>query len=504
MPSFPAVFGNRRIAPLAVGASALALVAGSGLLAEPASAGTETPAVLYVGQTPTCSDRGPGTDPAAPFCSIVSAAAVVEPGQTVRIADGQYPGIVRITRSGTPDKPIRFEGYGYGTALNARSVIDGTQGKAAGLVIDGAHDIVISRLGTAEAGIRVDNAQRITLDGLRANSATNTPIGIGGTSSEVTLSRTMVWIQAANADAVGVRVESGAAGTVVTGNLFRTESGDGVRVVDAPGTVVTGNSFLQVCTPGLRISGPAEGTSVQNNVFGRVRTTTCTAAPHPGFLNVSAASVAGLTVDYNLLYNGPTFVPYVWGETPFTEATDFRTASGQGAHDITSTTVDRTERSPLIDSANVNAPGHLDTDFLGNARIDDPLVADTGTGIGYADRGALEFTNPLKVSATAAPNPPTVRLPVTVTATPTATWSDKVTYTFDFGDGTPPVTGSAASVQHVYLAAESFRITVKATDDLGGNATAETFIRPVQRRVPCAQLPAGCAWNPNTAPVTRG
>ena len=50
-----------------------------------------------------------------------------------------------------------------------------------------------------------------------------------------------------------------------------------------------------------------------------------------------------------------------------------------------------TEGSPAIDSANANAPGEVD-DSLGGLRVDDPLVANTGTGVvSYHDRGAFEW-----------------------------------------------------------------------------------------------------------------
>ena len=49
-------------------------------------------------------------------------------------------------------------------------------------------------------------------------------------------------------------------------------------------------------------------------------------------------------------------------------------------------------------------------------------------------------------------------------------------YTFDFGDGTPSVTGAAATVSHTYAAAGSYTARVTATDNGGESASATAVV----------------------------
>jgi hypothetical protein len=92
---------------------------------------------------------------------------------------------------------------------------------------------------------------------------------------------------------------------------------------------------------------------------------------------------------------------YDWAGTTYAGPTAFTAATGQGAHDLDAdpmiTTYARplpAEGSPAIDSANADAPGELGTDLNGSARVDDPLVANTGAGSrSYDDRGAFELAD---------------------------------------------------------------------------------------------------------------
>lgn len=58
-----------------------------------------------------------------------TAANVVEPGQTVEIAAGNYQGAVTISRSGTAAAPIKFVGEAYSnTYIDGQSVLIGDLG----------------------------------------------------------------------------------------------------------------------------------------------------------------------------------------------------------------------------------------------------------------------------------------------------------------------------------------------------------------------------------------
>ena len=114
--------------------------------------------------------------------------------------------------------------------------------------------------------------------------------------------------------------------------------------------------------------------------------------------------------------------------------------------------------SAAIDSADTTALGAFSSDLYTYAPVDDLLVANTGIGAGYADRGAYEFEDGLQVQvAAAAPNLDQVTFTATTTANP---WSDGLTSTFDFGDGSSPVTTTATSVTHTYAAPGTYTLTL--------------------------------------------
>ena len=78
--------GRRRA--VAAAFSLVAATIAGGWVAAPAEAAGTT---YYVDQgSSSCSDAGPGTDPAAAFCTLTKAARTAAAGDTVLVADGQY------------------------------------------------------------------------------------------------------------------------------------------------------------------------------------------------------------------------------------------------------------------------------------------------------------------------------------------------------------------------------------------------------------------------------
>lgn len=67
-----------------------------------------------------CSDAGPGTRRAAPWCSLTAAAARLGAGDTLRVLDGTYNEQVRVTSSGTAAAPVMIE-----AAAGESPVVDG-------------------------------------------------------------------------------------------------------------------------------------------------------------------------------------------------------------------------------------------------------------------------------------------------------------------------------------------------------------------------------------------
>ena len=131
-----------------------------------------------------------------------------------------------------------------------------------------------------------------------------------------------------------------------------------------------------------------------------------------------------------------------------------------------------TQGSPAIDSANAAASGEQSTDILGNSRVDDPSVSNTGNPAGsYYDRGAYEYqggggtqTGPT-AALSVSPASGTAPLQVTADASGSTAGSSPISsYTFNFGDGTTVGPQSGPTANHTYQSAGSYTVTVTATD----------------------------------------
>jgi len=438
------------------------------------SAATAATLYVYNVRGAGCSDSGPGTQ-AVPFCSIQAAADVANPGQTVDIEGPATYAPFTVTRSGTPSAPITFTGTWPPIGGGIPEII----GSTPLVTLTDVHDVTISSLvaynnaGTAD-GIDVVGSQNITLDSLAVGSLTTTfenaiGVSIDGASSAVTVSRSRI-----AGDATAVQVESGAQNVTATTNYLTTAAGTGISVDGAAGDV-TSNTVRAVCGTAAAITGGTTAV-VENNVF-EVGTSNC-ATPGAG-LSVDAASAGNVRADYNALFAAGTETEYSWAGTAYSTAAEFG-ATGQGAHDVDMTQFVGTmpNQPSLVDSADCAAPGELATDQLGNPRVDDPLVTDTGTGTCYADRGAYELEDGLAFSvsttpaALAGPAPFTVGVTATPGATP-STWGETVTYSADFGDGTGPQQAPAGQpVTHTYTAPGQYILAVTASDTGGTTRTA--------------------------------
>ncbi|MFJ9105076.1 PKD domain-containing protein [Streptomyces sp. NPDC102405] len=474
-----------------VGSSRFVALAASTLVVVSAPAGapvaaadTGQPGTLYVRGVDWCSDTGPGTQD-VPFCSVQAAADVVVPGQTVDIVGTpRYGGKVTITRSGTPSAPITFQGvtsnpFGTPAAEIAPPLLGGT------ITLSGVHDVHVSYLlldHTTTDAVDVKGAQDVVLDGLYiaqqgpedATAATD-GVSVDGASSDVTVSRSRIYDSHGNA----VQVASGAHDVTVTTNELE---GSRYAEIAASGTTadLTGNTLDDACGPALTLDGGSSAT-VENNVFtGTGHGTVCLAPTAPAF-SVAADSAASVTADYNAFapHNGRT--EYSWGGAGYTTVAAFTAATGQGAHDLDDVGYaypDATdENSPVIDSADADAPGEPATDVNGAPRVDDPLAADTGTGARTTyDRGAFERQDTLSVAGGATPSSGIGPLSVSVTPHGAGSWGLPLTYTVDFGDGSPAVTDASGTVTHTYTAPGVHAEKVTVTDANGSTATRTTKV----------------------------
>jgi hypothetical protein len=404
--------------PLAVGAFAL-MVGAAGLVPAVTAA---TPAAAQIGLTAAavapadsagslyvspCSLSGDGSQ-ATPFCTLAEAAAAVQPGQTVLVEPGRYEEALNITRSGTAGAPITFVADNHhdgSVMLNASGTLTGVPP----ISVSGAHDVVVRGFAATArkaTGIEIDSSSDVTIDqGFVSGSSLETAVHVSGSSSRVTISRIAI-----TGSGSGILVDTGTASVTVTGNDIAARSA--IVVLDSPQAKITSNTVIAGCSVGITLSGDSPSASLENNI---VETSTgtlqspapCKAPASATGISVSPGSAAQTTAAYNLIDPTSGAALYSWAGIDYTELSAFATASGQGAHDIAADPQLSNEPSqrwqtldpgsPAIDSADLNAPGEIPTDMFDNGRANDPAAADTGTGIDYADRGAVERVGPVSM-----------------------------------------------------------------------------------------------------------
>ncbi|WP_344466404.1 PKD domain-containing protein [Kitasatospora kazusensis] len=450
---------------------ATATLLGLGFPVLPAVAAEQT--VLYVDKNdPSCSDHGSG-QAEQPFCAISAAAAVVQPGQTVAALSADYQEKLTITRSGTPGHPIVFTGALPGSHRWAASVGGYQQNP---VTISGAHDVVFenfSVLSSVDAGnaIVVDHSARITIDhDFDGNAAAGLRV-TGGSTDTVVSRNTFDGTHPGPA----VQIDAGSRNTTVTTNVFDDAWDGAVSVADAPGTNVTGNTVHGGCADAITIKGAGTTATIENNVL--VPAADETPCKLGNGLAVASEAVPHVEADYNSFQPLAGSTPYSWGGAAFSDSAAFFQQTGQGRHD---TTADLQLNQDLItsagslaaDSADPAAPGEPDSDY------------DYVPAVGKRDRGAHEYRSIGQVAVLADKHQGAYPLTVTLTAQAKELWgTDPIAYTFDFGDGTQPVTAASNQVTHVYAAAGDFEPVATASDSHGTQVSGAVAV-PVKVRTP--------------------
>ncbi|MEU7865535.1 PKD domain-containing protein [Dactylosporangium sp. NPDC049140] len=496
----------------------VALTTGAAVFAVAGPARADTPD-LYVNHAAgaNCSDAGAGTA-SRPYCTIGAALATASAGRTITVS-GDYDEHVTIDKSGEPGRPITLKNAGPGlVTLNG--------GPGLGFTIDGQHDIAVSgflvRNATSGPGLAVTNSTRIAIDNFYVSIAsgatapparlagvtdsTLTKVGLSGSTSPVALIldaatsgvvvKSAILALAATAGAhgievlgsrntilnsqfqnAGVLIGPGASGNAVVNSVVTNSRGAGIDNTGATGTAITNNTVQNNCGSGIRIAGASSGVSVQNNVVtnsGPGSSGNCGSTAGTVEIGVYDGAVGTTVVDYNSVYRGVVTLPapdaYAWGTAM--GLADFRTASGQAAHDLEGATP-----GTLEDSANSAAPGYQATDYLGRPRLDNPNLANTGAGsVKYADRGYRETIK--GPSATLTVRIDQSALSVTADASgATPGYAPIASYTFDFGDGTAAVTQAAPVATHRYAQPGNYWVRVNVADANGlVPGTAEQYI----------------------------
>lgn len=465
----------------------------SALVPAAAHADSSTPTTIYVDVvSKSCSDSGPGTE-AAPFCTLQAAVDATVPGDTVMV-EAVKAGPVTVTESGTADAPITIEGPGMNRYASE------TMPQASTTPAFTLNDVSYVNIANFEFGestaqmVYVNGSNHITLDDLEGGIAVadSTPnpddvqmpgIEITGSSSAVTLSRSKLVDN--GRDAPTVQIDAGSSDDVITTNGI--EGGyPAISVDDSPGTDIVSNTILYstsyTCGTAVELSGASTGSYIENNIM--VPSNECDSSTTPkGLLSVDQGATSGTTVGYNVLdpnedwstgtgtVEGPDEYAYEWGGQFYRTVADFAAASGQGSQDVLGNpqvgngwTFDYygNVTGPTINSANSNAPGEMAEDLDGRPRVDDPLVPDTGAGTyTYYDRGAAQIQATLDTALTTTANG---ALGATVTS---VAWAS-TGWSFDFGDGSAPVSGSYGVASHTYAKPGTYTITVSGTSTLTG------------------------------------
>lgn len=451
---------RRRVNTSVVSVAGLVISASLAVVPAAEAAGGTT---IYVdnASTANCSDSAAGAGSSTtPFCTMQAALLIVQPGDTILVGSVSQSSFT-ISTSGTAVAPITI-GHMPGSSPQPETNIV-SSGSEPAITISGAEYVDISGLqaiaGTGSA-LLITGSSHVTLDSsafspsMAPTTADTQPVvHVTGGSSYVTISRDVGY-------AIGsgglIAVDGGGTGDVITTNyLPRSLRGSALAVDGASNMVITSNTMNQACGAGIQITGGSTATlenNVVSNMLGPSNSRTCTVQPSAAHgLLVDASSATGSTSDYNVVdatSAGTGALPYSWGGTSYMSAADLTSATGQGAHDIDSAAIPNPATmngtSPaLIDSANADAPGELSTDYLGHARVDDPLVPNTGAGAHtYYDRGAVE-TLPAAPSAyfeidSAGYVVTTASVGGSVTAWGQVMdpWGGKLTCDFAFGDGT--------------------------------------------------------------------
>ncbi|RAG80400.1 hypothetical protein DN069_38345 [Streptacidiphilus pinicola] len=466
-----------------------ALLVGVALpLATSTTVHADTGSTIYVSQAPmlpACSDTAPDAgSQATPFCSLQLAVDKSQPGQTVQVDFGQY-GPLTIHHSGAPGLPI--------TISNASGDWTSRYPIVKGVTLAGVHDITLKGLniGTAGSAVTVTDSSDITLAGNRVFDqhsvlgALDTGVAVSGSSSAVTVLHNSIngFGQAA------VSVGTGASGTTVAGNLV-VGDGQGVVVTGAPHTLVSGNTFTGECAGAVALSGGSTGSVVEDDIAfhdgasyaNAVTGSPCRQGAGTPEIQVSADSAAGTTLNYNDVLGQGTSQPYLWAGQPHATAADLYTSVGQGQQDLnldpqlSPSGYVPAFNSPVVDSANADAPGEPATGLHGQPRVDVPGTPDTGTGANtYTDRGAVEAQDPFTLNDLSTPS---VEVPLgtaqTFTADVTNPWSTgPVQYSFSV-DNVPTVLQQSTSptFTHTFDSLGGHSVQVTATLPNGATRTA--------------------------------
>jgi hypothetical protein len=396
-----------------------------------------------------------------------------------------------------------------GSAVNG-VLLDGC---TAGAVVSGA-----SISGSLSTGIKLNNTTGARVSGSTSRDNSLHGIGLANSPSNTIAGNTTYANASASltATAVGIDVNTGSTDNVITSNVSHGNQDSGIQVyagshralvarnivysngdhgldtLNSTGVRYLNNTSYRNHRDGLSIEGTSTGATSVNNILLDNGVDT-----NEFDLYVDPGSASGFTGDRDVVYNHATQAPIKVAGTTYKRLVDYVAATGQEAHGLArapafvapgSADFHLQGGSPAVDSGDSSATGFTAVDPEGHGPADDPIVPDTGTGSpAYADRGALEF-QPDGTVADYAPHSALVVDPAAVAVPPAATVTADgsgsgdadvhpiASYSFDFGDGTMPVTQTTPIASHAYRGTGTFTVTLVVTDDAGLTDTARADV----------------------------
>lgn len=337
----------------------------------------------------------------------------------------------------------------------------------------------------------------------------------------------------ANED-TGINMYTGGDNTLIADNVTYGNGDHGIDDYNVTGGRIIGNTVFGNCTDGINVEGTSTNYTIEDNVsvnnatgaaihptpINYVITTDCKdrRTGNIGVYDKTAPSTT--TANYNLVWQSGNGVEYMWAGTAYNTAKALATATGQEVKGIVQDpqfvnaaagNFQLTEGSPAIDSADSLVSGEQTADILGNSRVDDPSVSNTGNPAGsYYDRGAYEYqpsgtqTGPA-AALSVSPASGTAPLQVTADASGSTAGSSPIgSYTFDFGDGTVVGPQSGATAAHAYQSAGSYTVTVTATDGNSLTSKATKTVTVTAQNSSPAQYVNQIATNYSTTSHTSG
>lgn len=415
-------------------------------------------------------------------------------GNGIRVTSASSVTITHVTVSGSTRVGVLLQGASNSTVSSSAAF----NNQREGVSIQGGSGDVVENV-TTHDNANLDGTGTRLAPGINVTNWVPSAGAAAVPASNITVQRNVSY----NNDDSGIQVYGGSQNITVRRNLVYANGDHGIDFSMASTGTVVSNTALNNFTAGINIESDALGAgalaTVSDNLAANNGNGDGSGTPlrTRGDIRVDAPSVAaGSQIDNDLVFDSTGQTVLTWGTITYPTLDAFhKDVPNQEVHGLQGDPkLDAGHApgvgSPAIDAANVNATGFTGNDLNGNAPVDDPTVADTGTGSpSYADLGAIEQTNVPKPPANQPPTATLTATPSSITAGGTVTLDASgstdadgtiASYAFDCGATGVTPTGTGSKVTCTYPTAGSYTGKVTATDDKGGtgSATAAVTVNP--------------------------